>query len=72
MLYKMSDMDKAVTNILNVCMGLKKSESFLVVYDRNKEKIANILLKKAKKLCKKADKIKTRLGKSVVKSHRKK
>lgn len=56
-------MDKAVNNILKVCMGLKESESFLVVYDKNKENIADFLLKKAEKICRKADKVRTKLGK---------
>lgn len=50
-------LDKAAINILKVCMGLKKNETFLVVYDKNKIGIANVLLKKAIRLCKKADKI---------------
>jgi leucyl aminopeptidase (aminopeptidase T) len=59
----MSGLEKAATNILKVCMGLRKNETFLVVYDKNKTKIANILLKKAQKVCKKADKIKTPVAK---------
>jgi len=53
----------AISNILKVCMNLKKNESFIVVYDENKIRIANALLEKAKKLCKKADKIEIPVGK---------
>jgi len=55
----MSSLEIAATNILKVCMGLKKNETCLIVYDKNKRKIANILLRKSKNFCKKADKIKT-------------
>ncbi len=59
----MLEIEKAANNILKVCMGLKKNESFLVVYDKNKSGIADILLKKADKICKRADKIKTPVAK---------
>ena len=59
----MALLERAATNILKTCMDLKKSESFLVVYDKKKKKIAGIILKKAKNLCKKADKILTKVAK---------
>jgi len=59
----MNKLDLAVNNILNVCMGLREKESFLVVYDKNKKRIAEIILKKAKKICRKANKIRTKIGK---------
>lgn len=59
---KMS-LEKAVNNILKVCMDLKKNESFLVVYDKNKKKIADVLLKKAERISKKADEILTPVAK---------
>ena len=58
----MSELEKAANNILKTCMGLKRNESFLVVYDKNKIRIANVLLKKAKSICKKVRKIKTKVG----------
>jgi leucyl aminopeptidase (aminopeptidase T) len=59
----MDSLDTAANNILKVCMGLNKSESFLVVYDRNKKDIAEIILEKANKICKTASKIETKVGK---------
>jgi leucyl aminopeptidase (aminopeptidase T) len=56
-------LDKAALNILKVCMGLKENESFLVVFDKNKRKIANFLLKRALKICRKAKKIEIPVGK---------
>ncbi|MEA2036803.1 MAG: aminopeptidase [Nanoarchaeota archaeon] len=56
-------LEKAALNVLKSCMGLKKKESFLVVYDKNKQRIANILLEKARKISKKVDEIETPIGK---------
>jgi len=62
-LLKMPLLDKAAHTILGTCMGLKEKERFLVVYDKNKKKIADILLRKARKICRKADKVKIGVGK---------
>jgi len=56
-------LDKAATNIIKTCMGLKEKESFLVVYDSKRRKTANIILKKAKQFCRKADKTMTKIPK---------
>ena len=44
----MSSLEKAAKIALKICMGLKKKESLLIVYDKNKEKIAKTFLNKVK------------------------
>jgi len=56
-------MDRAAHVVLNECMNLKNNERFLVVYDKNKESIANVFLKKAEKITKNADKVRINVGK---------
>jgi aminopeptidase len=41
---------KSFDNILKTCMGLTKNESLLIIYDKNKKKIAELILKHAKKI----------------------
>jgi len=44
-------MIKIAKNVLKTCMGLKKKESCLIVFDKNKKKIADAFFKAAKELC---------------------
>jgi leucyl aminopeptidase (aminopeptidase T) len=48
-------LERAADTILHVCMGLKKNESCLIVYDKNKSSIADLLVMNAR--CAKIDKI---------------
>lgn len=50
----MTSLQKASKIILNSCMGLKAGEDCLIVTDNKKRKIANVLLKEAKKIQKKS------------------
>ena len=49
--------------ILNECMGVKKNEKLLIVFDKNKEKIANSIYNKAKELDFNVNKIETKIAK---------
>lgn len=54
---------EAILSILKTCMGLKDKERLLIVYDKNREGIANSILEEAKKITKHARKIKTKVAK---------
>jgi leucyl aminopeptidase (aminopeptidase T) len=49
----MSVLSIAAKNALEICMGLKPSESLLVIYDLKKKNIANSIFKEGLKICKK-------------------
>lgn len=53
----MTSSSEAVRIVLRVCMGLKKGESLLVVFDQNKKKIASLFFSEGKKITSKAKKI---------------
>lgn len=58
----MTSLQKAAKTILNSCMGLKQNESCLIVTDNKKRKIANILLKEARKISEKCKLITKPIG----------
>lgn len=59
----MTSLKKSARTILNVCMGLKSSESCLIITDNKKTKIANALLKQAKKITNTCKLVKKSIGK---------
>jgi len=60
---KMRKLEEAADTILNTCMGLNKDERFLVIYDRSKEDIANVLLERARRISNYTDKVKIPIAK---------
>ncbi len=61
----MTSLQKAAKIIISNCMGLKPNESCLIVTDKNKRRIANVLFKEVKKITEKF----SLLNKSIGKVH---
>ena len=49
-MFKMGSIQKAARTALVKCMGLKKNEEFLIITDKNKERIAEIFVDKARRI----------------------
>ena len=62
-MFKMDKLEKASYIVLRKCMALRKNERLLIVYDKNKKDIADILFKEALKITRNSDRIETKVAK---------
>jgi len=51
----MTSLKKATITALCECMGLSQNESCLIIFDKNKVEIANVMLQEAQKICSKVE-----------------
>lgn len=59
----MASLKRSAEIIVTKCLGIKPSEKCLIIYDKNKEKIAKTIYSESKKVCNKTDLIEIPVGK---------
>jgi len=59
----MDKLEKSVAIVLKECMGLKRNESIIIVYDNNKVKLKDVFLEQAKKITNSVEIMRKPIGK---------